>query len=43
MVKISLNTVTRECVADSTFLGFEGKNQAHSLDFSFSDKFIDGT
>ena len=43
MVKISLNTVTRECVADSTFLGFEGENQANMLDFSFSDKFVDGT
>lgn len=43
MVKISLNTVTRECVADSTFLGFEGENQANVLDFSFSDKFVDGT
>lgn len=43
MVKIKLNTVTRECIADSTFLGFEGENQANVLDFSFSDKFIDGT
>jgi hypothetical protein len=43
MVKISLNTVTRECIADSTFLGFEGENQANVLDFSFSDKFVDGT
>ena len=43
MVKISLNTVTRECIADSSFLGFEGENQANVLDFSFSDKFIDGT
>lgn len=38
-----LNTVTRECSADSNFLGFEGENQANVLDFSFSDKFIDGT
>ena len=43
MVKVLLNTVTRECSADSNFLGFEGENQANVLDFSFSDKFIDGT
>lgn len=43
MVKIKLNTVTRECISDSTFLGFEGENQANVLDFSFSDKFVDGT
>lgn len=43
MVKISLNTVTRECIADSNFLGFEGENQANVLDFSFSGEHIDGT
>lgn len=43
MVKIKLNTVTRECIADSTFLGFEGENQVNVLDFSFSDKFVEGT
>jgi hypothetical protein len=43
MVKISLNTVTRECIADSNFLGFEGENQANVLDFSFSGERIDGT
>lgn len=43
MVKIKLNTVTRECIVDSNFLGFEGENQANVLDFSFSDKFVDGT
>lgn len=43
MVKITLNAKTRECTADSTFLGFEGENQANVLDFSFKDNFIDGT
>ena len=31
MVKILLNTVTRECVADSTFLGFEGEKNANEF------------
>ena len=43
MVKISLNSATRKCVADSSFLGFEGENQANTLVFSFADGFIDGT
>lgn len=43
MVKISLNSATRKCVADSSFLGFEGENQANTLVFSFTDQFIDGT
>ena len=42
MVKVSLNTQTRDCIADSTFLGFEGENEANTLVFSFEDKFIDG-
>lgn len=43
LVKISLNSATRKCVADSSFLGFEGENQANTLVFSFTDGFIDGT
>lgn len=43
LVKISLNSATRKCVADSNFLGFEGENQANTLVFSFTDGFIDGT
>lgn len=43
MVKISLNAATRECIANSSFLGFEGENQANTLVFSFSEQFIDGT
>jgi hypothetical protein len=43
LVKISLNSATRKCVADSSFLGFEGENQANRLVFSFADGFIEGT
>jgi hypothetical protein len=43
LVKISLNSATRKCVADSSFLGFEGENQANTLVFSFADGFIEGT
>lgn len=43
MVNIALVTKTRSCIPSSTFLGYEGENEANKLVFSFQDEFIDGS
>lgn len=43
MAKVSLNTQTRQCIADNTFLGYEGENEVNKLIFIFEDVFFDGS
>lgn len=43
MVNVTLNTKSRSCIASSTFLGYEGENDANKLVFSFDDEFVDGS
>ena len=42
MVNVTLNTKTRSCIASTTFLGYEGENNANKLIFTFDDLFVDG-
>ena len=42
MVNITLNTKTRNCIANTTFLGYEGENNANKLIFTFDDLYVDG-
>ena len=42
MVNVTLNTKTRSCIASTTFLGYEGENNANKLIFIFDDLFVDG-